>query len=111
MIPARSAISAEKEEAMDERELQKQKYQAQLDVWKADVDKLKARAALAKADARIEMNRHIKELERGVHEAGARLSELAEAGGDAWHSVRKEVDSTWRSLRAAVSAAASKFKE
>jgi hypothetical protein len=33
---------------MDERELQKQKYQAQLNVWKADVDRAAVGAAAAK---------------------------------------------------------------
>lgn len=34
-----------KEKAMNERELYKQKFQAQLDEWKADIAKLKAKAS------------------------------------------------------------------
>ena len=41
---------------MDDKALYRQKRQAQLDEWKADVAKLRARAAGAKADAQIEMN-------------------------------------------------------
>jgi uncharacterized protein YfiM (DUF2279 family) len=96
---------------MNEKELYRQKRQAQLDEWKAEVAKLKARAAGAKADAQIEMNKHIKELDRRMHEAGAKLSELAAASEGAWDSVRKNVESTWDALKAGVSAAATKFKE
>jgi len=96
---------------MSEKELYRQKYQAQLDGWKADVAKLKARAAGAKADAQIEMNKHIKELDHKMHEAGAKLSELAAASEERWDAVRKNVETTWDALKAGVSAAAAKFKE
>jgi uncharacterized protein YfiM (DUF2279 family) len=96
---------------MDDRELHRQKYQAQLDEWKADVAKLKARAAGAKADAQIEMNKHMKELDHKLHEAGTRLSELAAAGEETWDSARKNVELTWAALKAGVSAAAAQFKK
>ena len=96
---------------MNEKELYRQKHQAQLDEWKADVAKLRARAADAKADAQIEMNKHLKELEQRLHEAGAKLSELAAAGEGRWDSARKNVESTWAALKAGVGAAAAKFKE
>jgi hypothetical protein len=96
---------------MNEKELYRQKYQAQLDGWKADVAKLRARAAGAKADAQLEMNKHLKELDHGVSEASARLAELAAASEEAWGSVRKNVETSWEALKAGVNAAASKFKE
>lgn len=49
---------------MNEKELQRQKYQAQLDEWKAEIANLKASAAGAKADAQIELNQHVKELDQ-----------------------------------------------
>ena len=96
---------------MDDRELHRQKYQAQLDEWKADVAKLKARAAGAKSDVQIEMNKHVKELDHKLHEAGATLSELAAAGEETWDSARKNVEFTWAALKAGVSAAAAQFKK
>ena len=96
---------------MNEKELYRQKYQAQLDEWKADVDKLRARAAGARADAQIEMNKHVRELETRMHEASAKLSELAAAGEETWDSARKKVETTWEALKAGVGAAAAKFKE
>ena len=96
---------------MNDRELYRRKYQAQLDEWKADVDKLRARAVGARADAQIEMNKHVRELETRMHEAGAKLSELAAAGEETWDSARKKVETTWEALKAGVGAAAAKFKE
>jgi hypothetical protein len=96
---------------MDDKELYRQKRQAQLDEWKADVAKLRARAAGAKADAQIEINRHLAELDQRMHEAGARLAELAAAGEERWDAATKKVETTWEALKAGVSAAAAKFKE
>jgi hypothetical protein len=96
---------------MNDRELYRQKYQAQLDEWKAEVAKLRARAAGAKADAQIEMNKHVKELDQRMHEAGAKLAELAAASEEGWDSVRKNAEKTWDALKAGVGAAAAKFKE
>jgi hypothetical protein len=96
---------------MNDRELYRQKHHAQLDEWKADVAKLKARAAGAKADAQIELNRHVKELEQRLHEAGAKLTQLAAASEETWDSARRNVESTWEALKAGISAAAAKFRE
>jgi hypothetical protein len=96
---------------MSDKELYRQKHQAQLDEWKADVAKLKARAAGAKADAQIELNKHLKELDKRMHEAGLKLSELAAASEEGWTSVKKNVETTWDALKAGVVAAKSRFKE
>ena len=96
---------------MNDKELYRQKYQAQLDEWKAEVAKLKARAAGARADAQIDLNRHVKELEHRMRDAGAKLAELATASEERWASVSKNVERTWDALKAGVSAAAAKFKE
>ena len=96
---------------MNEKELYRQKYQAQLDEWKAEVAKLKARAAGATADVQIEMNRHAKELDHRMRDASAKLAELAAASEEGWDSVRKNVEKSWDALKAGVSAAAAKFRE
>lgn len=101
----------EREKAMNEKELYRQKHQAQLDEWAADVAKLRARAAGVKASAQIEMIKHLKELDDRIREARAKLSEHVAAGEGAWDSARKNMESTWAALKAGVSAAAAKFKE
>jgi hypothetical protein len=51
---------------MTDKELYQQKKQAQLDEWRAEVNKLKARASGASADAQLEMNKQIKALESRI---------------------------------------------
>ncbi|MCI0653690.1 MAG: hypothetical protein L0Y39_04350 [Methylococcaceae bacterium] len=96
---------------MNEKEMYQQKLEAQLDEWKADIAKLKAKASGAKADAQIAMNKHIEALERRLEDAQVKLSELVNASDNAWNSVKTGVESAWNSLRFALSDAASKFKD
>ena len=95
---------------MNDRELYQQKRQAQLDEWKAEVARLKAKASMASADEQLKMNKRIKDLEHGIDERRTELSELAEASEDAWESLRDGVDSAWDSLKSAVGDAAAAFK-
>ncbi len=92
------------------KELHKQKLQAQLDGWKADIAKLKAKATAEAADAQLAMHKQFDVLEKNMDEAQAKLAELAEAGEEAWDSVKHGVESAWHSLTTAVSDAMSKFK-
>lgn len=96
---------------MSERELYQQKRQAQLDEWKAEVDKLRAKASGASADRQLALNEQIKALESKIEQGKAKLAELAEASDDAWESIKKGVESSWDSLKSAFRDAASKFKE
>ncbi len=96
---------------MGDKELYQQKMKAQLDLWKAEIDKLKAKAAVAQADAQLKLNKQIKSLESEIKEGKAKLSALAEATDEAWHSMKEGVESAWSSLKTAVSDAAEKFKD
>lgn len=96
---------------MNDKELYQQKMQARLDEWKAEVDKLKAKASGASADVQLDMNKQIKVLERSIEEGKAKLSELAEASEDAWGSIKDGVESAWDSLKSAATDAAGKFKK
>jgi len=95
---------------MNDKELYRQKLQAELDEWKAENAKLKAKAAVAKAEAQLTMNKHIARLDYRLNDAQAKLSALAEASEDAWDSVKNGVESAWNSLKSASSDAALRFK-
>lgn len=96
---------------MNEKALYQQKKQAQLDEWEAEIDKLKAQASGASADAQIELNKQIKVLEGKVEEGKTKLAEIAEASEDAWESIKEGVESAWYSIKSAFSDAAAKFKK
>ncbi|MBN1547495.1 MAG: hypothetical protein JW902_12635 [Syntrophaceae bacterium] len=95
---------------MSGKKLYQKKMQAQLDEWKAVVDKLKIKAKRARTDIQMEMNKHIMTLERKIEEARTKLLVLAKAGEDAWGSIKEGVDAVWGSLKSAVNDAVVKFK-
>ncbi len=78
---------------MNKKEIFRQKIQSQLDEWKADVDKLKAKASGASADAQQELDKQIKMLKGKMQEGKTKLATIADASEDAWESVKKGVES------------------
>ena len=76
---------------MNEKELYQQKKQAQLDEWKAEVEKFRAKVSEAGADAQLELNKQIKTLEHKVEQGKTRLAETANASDAAWESHSKTV--------------------
>jgi len=93
-----------------EKELYQKKIQAQIDEWKAELSKLRAQSAGASADAQLELNQQVKELESNVDEAENKLTELREASDEAWDSLKAGVEEAWGSLMTGFSEATSKFK-
>jgi hypothetical protein len=96
---------------MKDKKLLAQKFRAQLDEWKADIAKMKAKASMADADAQLAMNKHIEALEGARDTAETKLAELAKAGDDTWDSAKKGVESAWDSMKTAVSNTAARFKD
>lgn len=95
---------------MTDQSLQTQKFKAQLDEWKADIDKLKAKAKGASADAQIEMQKGIDALDARMTEAGTKLDELSAAGADAWEGLKTNVEHTWEGLKTSMREALDKLK-
>lgn len=89
---------------MDRKRLYEQKRRAQLDAWAAEIKKLKARASKAGADARLELDRRIGELQRLVARGRTMLAELAEEGEEAWDDARDRIDATWEKVEASARA-------
>lgn len=96
---------------VSDRDLYRRKMQAQLDDWKADVRKLKARASGLSTDAQLELYRQIRELDGKIEMAEDKLAELGQSGEEAWESVKEGVESAWDSLKSAVSDAVSRIKD
>jgi len=95
---------------MSDKEQYQQKLQAQLDLWKAEIDTLKAKAAAATADAKIELHKQVELLEVKLEEGKAKLAEFADSGHDAWESLKDSAESLWISIKTAFSEAKDKFK-
>jgi hypothetical protein len=86
------------------------KLQAQLDEWGTEIDKLKAKADKAGADARIEYQSQIEDLRSMQATASQKLTELKEANLHTWESLKEGAEHAWNSLSNAVKSATSKFQ-
>jgi septal ring factor EnvC (AmiA/AmiB activator) len=96
---------------MNDRELYRQKKQAQLDEWKADMDRLRAKASGDSADAQLKLNREIDKLEGRIGEGRTKLAEIVDASEDTWESIKDGADSVWDSIKSTFSDVADKFKK
>lgn len=83
---------------MRERELYQKKKAAELDKWRADIDKLAARAKNSDAAPPMEVNLEIEALKQDLQAARAKLEELVKATDEAWHSIREGMESAWDPL-------------
>ncbi len=86
---------------MSEKDLYQQKKQAQLDEWKAELKKLKAKAEGASADAKLKLNKQIDAIEKEIKEGESILESLASAKEGTWTTIKENVENTWESLKSA----------
>ena len=95
---------------MSLKQAYEQKLKAQLDEWRTEIDKLKARADKAEADVQLEYYKQIETLREKQEAARDKLGELEHACEDAWEDLKAGVDSAWDDLRDSVKSATSRFK-
>lgn len=94
---------------MTSKELYAQKFQAQMDEWHADIDKLRAKAAAKSADAQLEMNRKLDELSVKYSATNSKLAEFNRASEEAWEALKGGLEQARENLVAAFQEAKSKF--
>ena len=95
---------------MSDRDAYVEKFKARIDQWNADIDKLEAKAKEARADARIEHEKRIREARAKRDAAQGKLDELRNASGEAWEDVKQGAERAWSACREAVEDAAARFK-
>ncbi len=95
---------------MSSKEAYQQKMQAELDQLKARIDLMRAKAAEAGADTRIELEKTLSGLDDRREKMEGRLDALKDAGEDAWDDVKKGVADAWDELGQAVDDASSRFR-
>jgi chromosome segregation ATPase len=86
-----------------------EKLQSQLDEWKAQVQKLRAKAESANADAKLAYKRQADELKEKYEQAEAQLEEIRKAQKSASSDVMDGMTSAWSDLSDAFSKAAKRF--
>lgn len=95
---------------MDTRQAYKDKYEAQIKVWGAKVDEIKAHAQKAKAQAKIDIAPHVDSVHEKYEAAKAKLDHLGQATDDKWQDVKKEADKVWHELEHSVEGAFAAIK-
>ena len=78
---------------MGDKELYQQKMQSQLDEWNADLDKLKAKATGASADAQLQLNQQVEALQPYIDQAKAKLAALGDVTEDGWETGKQSLES------------------
>lgn len=94
---------------MNSKKAYKQKIQSQLDEWNAEIDKLKAKANSASADAQLEYNKQIKEIHQRQEMAEQKLNELEKASEGAWQEIKTGMNEAMDALENSIKSAASRF--
>jgi len=87
----------------------KDKMQARLDEFGAEIDKLKAKSERAGADAKIAYQEQIVQLRAQKDAAAKKLSELDDAADDAGEDLKSGIEDAWHSLGEAIKTAKSRF--
>jgi uncharacterized protein YukE len=95
---------------MSNKEAYEKKLQGQLDEWRAEIDKLKAKADSAEGDAQLEYQKQVDDLRSRQEAATEKLEELKKTGDSSWEDLKAGLDSAWDSLRESVKSATSRFK-
>jgi hypothetical protein len=95
---------------MSERDAYVARMKAKLDEWKADIEKLEAKAAAAQADVKLRYGKQLTELRVKRDAAAGKLGELQRASAGAWESLRAGVDAAWNDMAKAVKEAVGRFK-
>lgn len=88
----------------------KEKMNAQLKEWSAQVNLLEAKMDNFTADMKIMRAEEIQALRAKQHAVADKMKELGKASGEAWDQVRIASDKMWDDLKTGLTDAQSKFK-
>lgn len=94
---------------MNEKAAYRQKIEASMEEWNAEIDKFEARADRAGADMQLQYYEELKKLRALQEEARSKLGELEDAGDDAWEGFKNDVDNAIDAIERAVNTASTRL--
>lgn len=95
---------------METKDAYKQKLEAQLKEWEAQIKLLAAKMESAGADARLKYAQELEKLRNTQHAALEKMKELDTASLDAWDKLKESADKTWDEMKHNMANLFSKFK-
>ncbi len=94
---------------MSTKDAYEKKLKGKLSEWRADIDKLKAKADQAEGDTQLAYYKEMEALRAQQDEARDKLDDLRDAGDDAWEDLKLGIDKAWDDLGDATRKAMSRF--
>lgn len=85
---------------MNKKDAYKQKIEAELELVKANLDVMKAKAKSLSADVNLKYTKEIEVLENNYNIVRSKLGELGDVGEGVWEHIKKDIEHSWNSLRA-----------
>lgn len=95
---------------MEQHKEYKEKMNAQLKEWGAQINLLEARMGSYTADMKVMRAEEIRALRAKQHAAAEKMKELGKATGDVWEQIKVTTDKMWDDLKSGLTDAQSKFK-
>jgi len=92
------------------RDLYRQKYEAQLREWEAKVDEMRARADKLDAQARLDMRPHFDTVRTRCEAARSKLADIGEAAEDTWEDMKRNAEQAWNDFKGSVEGAYDAFR-
>lgn len=94
---------------MENKKAYRQKFEAKMDEWQAEVDKLKAKAKQKKLDAETDYKDEIETFRKKREELKIKLNKLEETGEGAWEELKQGIEKSSRELKNSLDRAIKKF--
>lgn len=95
---------------MDTKDAYKQKLNAQLKEWSAQIKLLSAKVENKGADVNLGYAKELEEIRRRQEDVARRIKELDEARGDAWETIKGTTEKVVDDLKTGIAQALSRFK-
>lgn len=95
---------------METKEAYRQKVDAQMKEWNAQIALLAAKLENAGADVKVKYAQELDAIRAKQRVAAAKVKELDAASGEAWESVKVTSDKVWEDLKAGIGQAMSRFR-
>jgi predicted nuclease with TOPRIM domain len=83
------------------KEAYQEKLEAQLKEWSAKAKELQAKAETAKAEVKVELQKHLEGLRAKQEAAQEKLKEIKETGAHAWEKAKPGVEKAMSDLNSA----------
>jgi len=94
----------------DARKTCEELLDAQVNEWNVQIELLKAKADLVRAEEKAEYRKTIEAMQRKQNDAKAKLRELKTAGDDVWEDLKTGAENAWVEVKTAYHDASSMLK-